>query len=122
MKLKYILLTIICCLIIIISNVFAARNVEENNDLFICGNESPQWFKDEVNIIAKNSSLFKPVKVFIIQCDEIEYIAIEDRCKNSTNKLKVFLCSGLQVGIDDSICSSLIQKYKNNEVRSIYPE
>ena len=124
MKIKYILLTIACCLILIITNVFANRN-EENCDInimFICGEKPPQWFKEEVNKIAESSSIFKPIKVFIVKQAGIEYIAIESYEKDLNNQLKVFSCLGVEVESQDNIYASIVNKYENNEVRLIWPD
>ena len=124
MKFKYIILTIICCLILIITNVFATKNIEKSdvNNMFICGQNSPQWFKEEVNKIAERSSIFKPIKVFIIKHAGIEYIAIESHGKDAIDELKVFSCSGIEVATQGTIYTSIVGKYNNNEARLIWPD
>ena len=124
MKLKYILLTIACFLILIFTNVFAVKDEKNSdiNNMFICGKKSPLWFKEEVNKIAENSSIFKPIKVFMLECIDTEYIIIESHNKNSIDELKVFSCSGIEIETSDNIYASILNKYENNEARLIWPD
>ena len=124
MKLKYITLTIVCCLILIITNVFANRKEANSdiNNMFICGEKSPQWFKKEIDKIVESSSIFKPIKVFIVEQAGTEYIAIESHGKDSSNELKVFSCSGIEVESQGTIYTSIVDKYRNNEAQLIWPD
>ena len=124
MKLKYILITIICCLILIITNVFASKNIEDSNfsNTFKSGQKSPQWFKDEISKIADKSTIIKPIKVFIIKDAGIEYIAIESHGKDAVDELKIFSSSGIEVGHQGTIYTSIVDKYNSNEAQLIWPD
>ncbi|MCL2072368.1 MAG: hypothetical protein FWH18_00445 [Marinilabiliaceae bacterium] len=124
MGLKYFILMIFSGGLLFFSTFCSNRNSSMNeHELFICGQVSPQWFKDEVQKVADNSPLFKPIKVFLVNDDNgTEYIAIEDHSKNATCKLKVFLCSGKELEPCEEKYSAIVQKYEKKEVKIIWPE
>ena len=121
---RNILLMALSGILLLVSMFCTNRNNVKSNekDIFICGQQTPQWFTDEVNKISKESHLFKPVKVFLIKDNDTEYIAIEDNSKNSKEKLKIFLCSGKQIKSEEKTYASIIQKFNNNEARIIWPD
>ena len=121
--LRNILLMAISGLLLLVS-IFCTNkdNSNSNKDnIFICGQKSPQWFTDEINKISKESNLFKPIKVFLIKDNNIEYIAIEASGNNSKEKLKIFLCSGLQINFGEDKYASIVKRFNNNEARIIWP-
>ena len=120
---KYVLLMAVSGSLLLISTFCTGKNNNHKDDnIFICGQDSPQWFKDEIRIIAKNSPVFKPIKVFLIKDNDTEYIAIEDHSKNSTEKIRVFLCTGTRIDSCEKEYASIVKKYNNNEARIIWPD
>jgi len=122
--LKNFLLMAVAGILLIVSIFCTNRNALKlsENELFICGQEAPKWFKDEIQKMSKESNYFKPIKVFLIKENETEYIAIEDHRKDSPEKLRIFLCNGKKVEPDEEKYASIIKKYKNNEGRIIWPD
>jgi hypothetical protein len=119
-----VLLTIICVLTLLIINFCSnkAAATENTGNLFVSGKGVPQWFKDEIEKTASSVSLFKPIKVFIIEDAGIKYVAIENNEKNATIKLKVFSCLGTQVKADEKKYMLIEKKYDNKDVQLIWPE
>jgi hypothetical protein len=114
----------VSCILLLVS-IFCTntnKTLSNDEDLFICGQNRPQWFTDEINKISKESHLFKPIKIFLIKDNDIEYIAIENPNKTSTEKLKVFLCSGIRIEPSEQKYASIVNKYKNNKARIIWPD
>ena len=123
MGFKYFLLMVASGVLLAFSTFCTNNNKKINdNNLFICGQTSPQWFKDEIQKISENSGLFKPIKVFLINDEDVEYIAIEDHGKNSCTNLKVFLCTGIQILPDEEKYATVVKKYKNNDAKIIWPD
>lgn len=120
---KYVLLMAVSGSMLVISTFCTGKNNNlKDNEIFICGEQSPKWFKDEICKMADDSPLFKPIKVFIIKDNDTEYIAIEDHCKNSNEKIRIFLCSGERIKFGEKRYASVLKKYQNNEARIIWPD
>ena len=124
MGLKYFILMVFSGTLLFLSTYCSNKNGNINeHELFICGQTSPQWFKDEIRKIADNSPMYKPIKVFLVNDENgTEYIAIEDHAKTSSNKLKVFLCTGVEIEPCEAKYSTIVQKYEKNETKIIWPE
>ena len=125
MGLKYLVLMIFSGALLFFSTFCSGRNSNKmnDNDLLVCGQSSPQWFKDEIQKITDNSPSFKPVKVFLINDDNgTEYIAIEDNSKKASCKLKVFLCTGKEIKPEEEKYVAIVGKYEKNDMKIIWPE
>jgi len=120
---KYTVLMGVSGILLLFATFCTGKNSSaKDENYFICGKESPQWFKDEVKKIADDSHIFKPIKVYLIKDNETEYIAIEDHRKSSTEKIKVFMCCGTQIQPKEERYALIYNKYANKEAKIIWPE
>jgi len=107
-------------LIFLIMTISMAGCKEPSNNIDItvnvCGEKSPAWLINEIHsIIDPVLPNLRPVSVYSINMNDVDYVAIYDTANNTwEDVLRFFLCSGESVTYDSEEYNILLQKFYNN--------
>lgn len=89
---KYISLFIVLFVLI-----FTNCSKDKEISLFLCGEENPEWVLKKIESLTNRVSN-RPVDVYSVNINSIEYIAITDFVNSSVSDgMMFFLCSGEQI-------------------------
>ena len=94
------------------------KESSNNSDIIVnvCGETSPAWLINEIHSII-DSALpnIRPVSVYSINMNDVDYVAIWDPVNNAwAYGLRFFLCSGESIQYDSEEYNLLSQKFYNN--------
>jgi len=123
MKSKLILLAVTSLLFVSCKNntINTHTYSEENLQIEVCGETSPEWLINEINGIVDRVEHYRPVQVFSTNYEDTEYIIVVDMVNSAVSgSFRVFLCSGNSVQYGTDTYDTLYHMYFENRENFIF--
>lgn len=91
----------IVAFILLLTNCGKDKDDNKEINLYICGEENPEWVLNKIDSITNKTSNHIPIAVYSANINSIEYIAIINWTSSSmADGHMFFLCSGEQIEFD----------------------